>query len=56
MRTPAKQTFSVVLRISFLMLVLTGPLCAMALSQDRGFGDDGNAVGFVLLKSLQGAA
>ena len=56
MRNPAKQTFSVVMRISLLMLVLTGPLCAMALSQDRGFGDDSNAVGLVLLKSIQRGA
>ncbi|MEW7006560.1 MULTISPECIES: hypothetical protein [unclassified Lentilitoribacter] len=56
MRTPAKQTFSIVFRVSLLMAVLTGPLCAMALSQDRGFGDDSNAIGFVLIKSIQRGA
>lgn len=56
MRTPAKQTFSVVLRVSLLMLVLIGPLCAMAFSQERGFGEEGNAAGFVLLQSIQRGA
>lgn len=56
MRTPAKQSFSVVLRVSLLMAVLVGPLCAMALSQERGFGEEGSAIGLVLIKSLQRGA
>lgn len=56
MITPARQTFSVVVRVSLLMLVLIGPLCAVALSQDRGFEDDSNAAGFVLLQSIQRGA
>lgn len=56
MRTPANQTFSVVLRVSILLLALTGPLCAMTLNQERGFGEEGSAIGFVLLKSIQRGA
>lgn len=44
---------SAILRASIFVCVLVGPLCAMKFSQQNTFGDESNAVGLVLLNSLQ---
>lgn len=44
---------SAILRVSIFAFVLAGPLCAMKINQERTFGDEANAVGLVLLNSLQ---
>ncbi len=44
---------SAILRVSIFVCVLVGPLCAMKVSQQHTFGEEANAVGLVLLNSLQ---
>jgi len=48
-----KSYAALTLRVSIFLAIFAGPICAMTLQSERGLGDDPNAIGFVLLKSIQ---
>lgn len=48
-----RNTLSLGIRVVVFSAIFIGPLCAMTIGQDRGFGEENSGAGIVILTSLQ---